>query len=203
MVRNTVFLGKKSIKSTRLNGVSYRLIIGSSGACVQFHGKTYDLIYTPSAYRLNAPPGTRNHRVTPKDARRLPWKMLNEVRAVVGGAIVGGANLRELVIRLGFSTPVSYRDSVGAGRNITFIALSDRKKTIRSIAINRMPVEATMTSVAQDSDDVCYVCLHNTPNAILKPCNHSNICCACAYTVVPTDRCPLCRGSVAYFVRQA
>ena len=93
MVRNTVFLGKKSIKSTRLNGVSYRLIIGSSGACVQFHGKTYDLIYTPSAYRLNAPPGTRNHRVTPKDARRLPWKMLNEVHAVVGGA-----NLMERVI---------------------------------------------------------------------------------------------------------
>ena len=200
MARKTVFMGRKSIKSTRLNGVIYRLIIGSKGACVQFHGKTYDLIYTPRAYRINAPPGTRNPRVTSKDARRLPWKALNEVHSVVGGARHG---LVERVIRLGFSAPVMYRDSAGAGNNITFIALSDRRKTIRSIAVNRMPVEATRTSVAQDSDDVCYVCLHNTPNAILKPCNHSNICCACAYTVMSTAKCPICRGSVAYFVRQA
>jgi hypothetical protein len=54
-----VFLGRRSIKSTRLNGVVYRLIIGSRGACVQFRGKTYDLIYTPRAYPLFAPPGTR------------------------------------------------------------------------------------------------------------------------------------------------
>jgi hypothetical protein len=200
MARNTVFLGRNNIKSTRLNGVIYRLIIGSRGACVQFHGKTYDLIYTPRAYRINAPPGTRNPRVTPKDARRLPWKALNKVHCIVSEA---RHTLVERVIRLSFSMPVIYQDNAGGGDKITFIALSDRRKTIRSIAVNRMPVEATRTSVAQGSDDVCYVCLHNTPNAILKPCNHSNICCACAYLVMSTAKCPICRGDVAFFARRA
>jgi hypothetical protein len=200
MARKIVYLGKRSIKSTRLNGVVYRLIIGSRGACVQFRGKTYDLIYSPRAYPLLAPPGTRNPRVTPKDARRLLWKALDEVHCVIGGARFG---LEELVIRLGFRVPVMYRDSAGAGDYITFIALSDRKTRIRTIAANRMPVEATRTSVAQNDETVCYVCLHNTPNAILRPCNHSNICCACAYMVQSTAKCPLCRGNVAYFVRKA
>ena len=199
MVRATVFLGRRSIKSTRLNGVIYRLIIGSSGACVQFRGKTYDLIYTPRAYRINAPPGTRNPRVTSKDARRLPWKALNEVHSVVGGARHG---LVERVIRLGFSAPVMYRDGVGSGDDMTLIALSDRKTHLRTPAINRMPVEATQTTVA-DGESVCYVCLHNTPNALFRPCNHSSICCACAYQVMSTGKCPLCRRKVAYFVRQA
>ena len=197
MVRATVFLGRRSIKSTRLNGVIYRLIIGSSGACVQFRGKTYDLIYTPRAHRLNAPPGTRNPRVTPDDARRLPWKALNDVYC-----IVGGGRLVERVIRLGFSAPVMYRNSVGGGDDMTLIALSDRKTHIRTTAVNRMPVEATLTTVA-DSESVCYVCLQNTPNALFRPCNHSSICCACAYQVMSTGKCPLCRGDVAYFVRQA
>ncbi len=108
----------------------------------------------------------------------------------------------ERVIRLGFSVPVMYRDSVGAGNNITFIALSDRKTKIRTTAVNRMPVEATRTTVA-DSESVCYVCLHNTPNALFRPCKHSSICCACAYQVMSTGKCPLCCGNVAYFVRQA
>jgi hypothetical protein len=198
MVRATVFLGRRSIKSTRLNGVVYRLIIGSRGACVQFRGKTYDLIYSPRAYPLFAPPGTRNPRVTPKDARRLPWKALNEVHCVIGGARFG---LEELVIRLGFRVPVMYRDSAGAGANITFIALSDRKTLIRATAVNRMPVEATRTTVA-DGESVCCVCLHNAPNAIFRPCKHSSICCACAYQVLSSGKCPLCRSDVAYFVRQ-
>ena len=195
---SVAYFGGNSSRTIRLNGDSYQLFIGSSGAYVRMNGKMFDVIYVPFTARIKPPPGTRNPRMTPSDARRLPWDTLQNV-GMVQAKFKNRVLFDPSILRLHFSRKFQLRSSYLCGDNqITFIALSDRKKRVKQILMDRMQAEAARTTEVA----ACYVCLRNSPDAVFKPCGHSNICCACAFTIVQsTKQCPLCRGAVGYFGR--
>ena len=175
---------------------------------MRVNGDVYDVVYLPLTARIRPAPGTRNPRVTPNDARpRLSWKSLKRASSCVQGIAVAGVVTRQFIMRLDFSRKFWYPGSYLSGEQTSvFIALSDRKKRIHQSLVDRMPREALVTREAQENEDTCYVCLSNVQNAILRPCGHTKICSACAYTIIVRSavvkkKCPLCRGDVAYFAR--
>ena len=215
---NVSFFAGNRRKSIKLDGKTYQLFIRSSGgANVLVNGEAYDVIYLPLTCRIRPAPGTRNPRVTPIDAQRLPWKALKGVFPVMGGVrlvhmgdgrtVIAGVD-RTIVARLDFSRKFRfhyscrYRSMTRENTSI-FIALSDRKKRIRQNLISRMPIDALVTrEVVEENDPACCVCFRNTQNAVFKPCGHGEICCACANAITRSTKiCPLCRANVAYFAR--
>ena len=212
---NVSFFAGNRRKSIKLNGKTYQLFIASSGgAYVLVNGEVYDVIYLPLTCRIRPAPGTRNPRVTPIDAQRLPWKALKGAKTVQGsflgwsmraGSVIAVVN-RSITIRLDFSRKFRYHYSCryfSGERTSVFIALSDRKKRIRQNLISRMPIDALVTrEVVEENDPACCVCFRNTQNAVFKPCGHGEICCACANAITRSTKiCPLCRANVAYFAR--
>ena len=64
------------------------------------------------------------------------------------------------------------------------------------------PTPPPAAKTAKDSEDACFVCFTNVPDAMFPQCGHSGLCCVCADKIVKSTqkKCPLCRGAATSFV---
>jgi hypothetical protein len=63
------------------------------------------------------------------------------------------------------------------------------------------PTPPPAAKTAKDSEDACFVCFTNVPDAMFPQCGHSGLCCVCADKIVKSTqkKCPLCRGAATSF----
>ena len=62
------------------------------------------------------------------------------------------------------------------------------------------PAPSVVAKTAKDSEDACFVCFTNVPDAMFPQCGHAGLCCVCADKIVKTtQKCPLCRKAAASF----
>jgi hypothetical protein len=56
--------------------------------------------------------------------------------------------------------------------------------------------EGIVADKEDDEDDTCCICMERAKDTTLLPCNHREMCSACAGRFGPGALCPLCRGLI-------